>query len=97
MIDTKGKIMGTIFDTTPVYLTPIEMQELVEWTNETLKNKKHHPLLVIGNFVVEFLKIHPFKDGNGRISRILTNLLMLYSGYLFTPYVSHEKLIEIKK
>lgn len=97
MVDAKGKIVGTIFDTTPVYLTPIKMQELVEWTIETLKNKKYHPLLVIGNFVVEFLKIHPFRDGNGRLSRILTNLLILQTGYLYMPYISHEKLVEEKK
>lgn len=97
MVDTRGNIVGTIFDTTPVYLTPIEMQELVEWTIDALKNKKYHPLLVIGNFVVEFLKIHPFRDGNGRLSRILTNLLMLQAGYVYIPYVSHEKLIEEKK
>ena len=97
MVDDQGKIVGTIFDTTPVYLTPIEMQELVEWTIDALRNKKYHPLLVIGNFVVEFLKIHPFRDGNGRLSRILTNLLMLQAGYLYMPYVSHEKLVEEKK
>ena len=97
MVDTKGNIVGTIFDTTPVYLTPIEMQELVEWTIKAIKDKKYHPLLIISNFVVEFLKIHPFRDGNGRISRILTNLLMLQAGYLYTPYISHEKLIEEKK
>jgi len=97
MVDAKGNIVGTIFETTPVYLTPIEMQELVEWTIEALKNKKYHPLLVISNFVVEFLKIHPFRDGNGRLSRILTNLLMLQAGYLYMPYVSHEKLVEEKK
>ena len=97
MVDVKGNIVGTIFDTTPVYLTPIEMQELVDWTKDAIKNKKYHPLLVIGNFVAEFLKIHPFRDGNGRISRILTNFLMLQSGYLYMPYISHEKLIEDKK
>ncbi|MDO8609037.1 MAG: Fic family protein [bacterium] len=94
MVDTKGNIIGTIFDTTPVYLTPIEMQELVEWTIKATKEQKYHPLLIISNFVVEFLKIHPFKDGNGRLSRIITNLLMLQAGYLYIPYVSHEKLIE---
>lgn len=97
MVDAKGNIVGTIFDTTPVYLTPIEMQELVEWTIKAIKDKKYHPLLIIANFVVEFLKIHPFRDGNGRISRIITNLLMLQAGYLYVPYVSHEKLIEEKK
>jgi Fic family protein len=49
------------------------------------------------NGVVEFLKIHPFQDGNGRMSRILTNLLMLQYGYEYVPYVSHEKLIEDNK
>ncbi len=97
MVDAKGNIVGTIFETTPVYLTPIEMQELVEWTIKTIKEQKYHPLLIIANFVVEFLKIHPFRDGNGRLSRILTNLLMLQAGYLYMPYVSHEKLVEEKK
>ena len=97
MVDVKGNIVGTIFDTTPVYLTPIEMQELVEWTIKAIKEQKYHPLLIVANFVVEFLKIHPFRDGNGRISRILTNLLMLQAGYLYMPYISHEKLIEEKK
>jgi len=97
MVDAKGNIVGTIFETTPVYLTPIEMQKLVEWTISALRDKKYHPLLVIGNFVVEFLKIHPFRDGNGRLSRILTNFLMLQAGYLYMPYVSHEKLVEERK
>ena len=47
--------------------------------------------------MVEFLNIHPFEDGNGRLSRILTNLLLLKSGYSYIPYVSHEKLIEDNK
>ena len=97
MVDAKGNIVGTIFATTSVYLTPIKMQELVEWTIEILKNKKYHPVLVVSNFVVEFLKIHPFRNGNGRLSRILTNLLLLQAGYLYMPYVSHEKLIEENK
>ena len=97
MVDAKGNIVGTIFDTTPVYLTPIEMQELVEWTIKAIKEQKYHPLLIAANFVVEFLKIHPFRDGNGRLSRILTNLLMLQAGYLYMPYVSHEKIIEDNK
>jgi len=97
MVDVKGNIVGTVFETTPVYLTPIEMQELIRWTTKAFKEKKYHPLLIIANFVVEFLKIHPFRDGNGRLSRILTNLLMLQAGYLYIPYISHEKLIEEKK
>ena len=97
MIDEAGKSVGTLFDTTPAYLTPKEMQELVESTQSELKVKKWHPLLVIGNFIVTFLNIHPFLDGNGRLSRVLTNLLLLREGYAYVPYVSHEKLIEDNK
>jgi Fic family protein len=97
MVDAAGKSVGVLFDTTPAYLTPKEMQELVEWTQEALKKKRFHPLLTISNFLVEFLNIHPFQDGNGRLSRVLTNLLLLKGGYEYMPYVSHEKLVEDNK
>lgn len=97
MVDPQGRDMGILFDTTAAYLTPKEMNELVDWTKKALTEKKYHPLFVIGNFIVEFLNIHPFEDGNGRLSRILTNLLLLKEGYLYIPYVSHEKLVEDNK
>ena len=97
MVDAAGQSVGVLFDTTPTYLTPTSMQELIEWTGQALQTNEFHPLLVIGNFLVEFLQIHPFQDGNGRLSRILTNLLLLQAGYLYMPYVSHEKLIEDNK
>jgi len=97
MIDEAGQSIGILFDTSPAYLTPGQMRDLVEWTQKTLAENKFHPLLVIGNFLVEFLKIHPFSDGNGRLSRVLTNLLLLQAGYLYIPYVSHEKLVEDNK
>lgn len=97
MINEAGESVGVLFDTTPAYLTPKEMQELIYWTEATLENNTYHPLLAIGNFLVEFLNIHPFIDGNGRISRVLTNLLLLKTGYVYTPYVSHEKLVEANK
>lgn len=97
MINEKGQSVGSLFNTTPVSLTPLAMQELVEWTEKTLKEKSYHPILTIGNFLVEFLQIHPFHDGNGRLSRIITNLLLLKKGYLYIPYISHEKLIEDNK
>jgi len=97
MIDAAGQSLGVLFDTTPAYLTPKEMQELVEWTQDSLRIRKHHLLLIIAGFLVEFLQIHPFQDGNGRLSRILTNLLMLQAGYAYMPYVSHEKLVEDNK
>lgn len=97
MIDGQGEPVSVLFDTTPAYLTPKEMQEVVEWTNQARERKEFHPLLIIGSFLVEFLNIHPFSDGNGRLSRILTNLLMLKAGYPYVPYISHEKLIEDNK
>ena len=97
MIDDAGASVAVVFATTPAWLTGKEMQELVEWTQNAIVEKKIHTLILIANFIVEFLKIHPFQDGNGRMSRILTNLLMLQHGYEYVPYVSHEKLIEDNK
>ena len=97
MIDAAGKSVGILFDTTPAYLTPKQMLELVEATRKAFDEKRYHPLIIIGNFLVEFLLIHPFQDGNGRLSRVLTNFLLLRSGYEYVPYVSHEKLIEDNK
>jgi len=92
-----GKVAKIMFETTPAYLTAKEMQELLEWTNDAFEKNRFHPLLLISNFIVEFLKIHPFEDGNGRLSRVLTNLLLLRSGYQFVQYVSHEQIVERRK
>ncbi len=92
----KENIVG-VLGPTPAYLAPKEMQELVDWTYEALEKNRFHPLLIIANFIVEFLKIHPFEDGNGRLSRVLTNLLLLRSGYQFVQCVSHEQLVEKRK
>jgi len=97
MYDENGKELGVVFETLSAYLTPKHMQELVDWTKEALEQKRIHPLLIVGNFMVEFLYIHPFQDGNGRLSRILTNLLLLREGYLYMPYISHEKFVEDNK
>ncbi len=97
MLGSSGEVSQILFDTTLAWLTPKEMQELVEWTQESFLEKKHHPLLIIANFIVEFLLIHPFTDGNGRLSRIFSNLLLLQHGYEYIPYVSQEKLIEDNK
>jgi len=97
MKDADANIVEVLFAPTPPYLTPKEMQELIGWTQLALAGGKPHPLLIIGNFIFEFLAIHPFQDGNGRLSRILTNLLLLQQGYAFAPYASHEKLVERHK
>jgi Fic family protein len=97
MVNSTGEITQILFDTTAAWLVPKEMQELVEWTQDAFLEKKYHPLLIIGNFIVEFLLIHPFTDGNGRLSRIISNLLLLQHGYEYMPYISQEKLIEDNK
>ncbi len=86
-----------IFNTTEPYLTAKEMNELVDWTNIKLKDSNHHKLLVIAIFVYEFLSIHPFQDGNGRLSRLLVNLLLLRAGYGFVQYISLERIVEERK
>ncbi|MEY4723536.1 MAG: hypothetical protein RLZZ324_1049 [Candidatus Parcubacteria bacterium] len=95
--DETGKPIGVVFATVPAYLTPKRMQELVDWTRAALAERTTHPLLIVSSFIVEFLAIHPFQDGNGRLSRVLTNLLMLRAGYEYMPYVSHEKFVEDNK
>jgi len=95
--DNKGNLVGVIFDPTPPHLVKKEMQELIFWYNEAKKEKLKHPLILIANFIFEYLAIHPFQDGNGRTSRLLANLLLLKFGYDFTKIISHEKIIESSK
>lgn len=95
--DADGNSVGVVFETATPFETPIRMQELVDWANGVMANKSLHPILMISLFVVEFLAIHPFQDGNGRLSRVLTTFLMLKSGYLYTPYSSMEAVIEQSK
>lgn len=95
--DHDGNLVGVIFDPTPPHLVKKEIQELVEWYNFCQNEGQKHPLILIANFIFEYLAIHPFQDGNGRTSRLLTNLMLLQSGYNFTNIVSHEKLIENNK
>lgn len=95
--DPDGQSLGVVFATASPFDTPRLMQELVAWTRRVLDEKEHHPLLVIAVFVVRFLAIHPFQDGNGRLSRVLTTLLLLRSGYSYVPYSSLERVIEESK
>ncbi len=92
-----GKSLGVVFETASPFETPLRMSDLIEWTNKTLGDKTLHPLLVIAIFIVEFLAVHPFQDGNGRISRVLTTYLLLKTGYVYAPYSSMEAVIEHSK
>ena len=95
--DPDGKSLGVVFEPTSPFDTPRKMQELVVWTREALEDGSQHPLIVIGVFNVVFLAIHPFQDGNGRLSRVLTSLLLQKAGYSYVPYSSMESVIERNK
>ena len=95
--DADGKQVGVVFETASPFETPRLISELVEWLDEVRKLEQIHPLLMISVLVVVFLEIHPFQDGNGRLSRILTTLLLLQAGYTYVPYSSLESIIEQSK
>ena len=95
--DGEGNEIAVLFATTTPFDTPREMEELVRWTSRALAESAMHPLLVIAVFNVVFLAIHPFQDGNGRLSRILTTLLLLRAGYEYVPYASLESVVEENK
>ena len=95
--DEHGTQIGIIFETATPFETPLRMAELVSWVREEREKGLLHPLLVIAIFVVVFLEIHPFQDGNGRLSRVLTTLLLLQTGYAYVPYSSLESVIERSK
>jgi len=95
--DANGKEIGIVFQTASVFDTPSLMEELVVWVRKTLEEHAMHPLVTIAVFIVHFLAIHPFQDGNGRLSRALTTLLLLQSGYRHVVYSSLESIIEASK
>jgi Fic family protein len=94
---SNGERLGIVFQTATPFDTPRLMTELVEWTQRNLNEDALHPLMSIAFFIVVFLEIHPFQDGNGRLSRILTTLLLLRAGYSYVPYISLESIIEKSK
>lgn len=95
--DSSGKMIGVVFETATPFDTPQRMQELITWLNEARELGRIHSLLIVAVFIVTFLEIHPFQDGNGRLSRILTMLLLLQAGYAYVPYSSLESVIENSK
>lgn len=92
-----GDQIGIVFQTASPFDTPPLMTELVGWVNAQRESKLLHPLLIAAIFVVVFLEIHPFQDGNGRISRALTTLMLLQAGYTYVPYSSMESVVELNK
>jgi Fic family protein len=95
--DENGVQLAIVFETASPFDTPRLMTELVVWVNDERDKARLHPLLIIAIFVVVFLEIHPFQDGNGRLSRVLTALLLIQAGYAYVPYSSLESVIELNK
>jgi Fic family protein len=90
-----GEAKYTIFKTTPPgWATEDAMRKLVEWYQQ---EKEAHPLVRVAAFIYDFLSIHPFIDGNGRLSRLLSTLLLLKEGYGWIEYVSFEHEVESRK
>ncbi len=95
--DANGKVIGIVFETATPFDTARLMTDLVAWFRMEQESRTLHPLLAIAVFIVTFLAIHPFEDGNGRLSRVLTTLLLLQAGYTYVPYSSLESVIEQNK
>ena len=95
--DADGKQVGVVFETASPFETPMLMEKLLAWHTNEETDPILHPLLRIAVFNVVFLAIHPFQDGNGRLSRVLTNLMLLRSGYAYASYASLESVIEHNK
>lgn len=95
-IDTNGKTF-TLFTPLDPFETPIAMESLCEEYNRIIGEGKVDPLLVIPIFIHDFLCIHPFIDGNGRMSRLLTTLLLYRNGYYVGKYISLEAEISKNK
>jgi len=95
--DADGNMIGIVFETATPFDTPRRMTELIAWLNEARELRRLHPLLTVAVFIIVFLEIHPFQDGNGRLSRILTTLLLLQVGYAYVSYSSLESVIENSK
>lgn len=95
--DENGMQIGIVFRTATPFETPLLMTELTTWVKRELEAARLHPLLIIALAIVVFLEIHPFQDGNGRLSRVLTILLLLQTGYAYVPYSSLESVVEQNK
>ncbi|MEO1418660.1 MAG: Fic family protein [Bacteroidota bacterium] len=97
VVQYPGGSEKVIFNTTDPSRVEDEMVTAIQWTNDNLTSQAYHPLIVIAAFIYEFLSIHPYQDGNGRLSRLLTTLLLLRCGYDFMHYTSMETEIEKRK
>jgi Fic family protein len=95
--DSEGRKVQVIFKGISPFETPMAVDELHERYAEAVQGGVHAPLLLAGAYVFDFLMIHPFNDGNGRMSRLLTLLLLYHCGHEVGRFISLEKLVEESK
>ena len=95
-VDAQGKSF-VCFQPVPAWETPVAMETVCTALSDISKLTEYDPLLLIPIFILDFLCIHPFNDGNGRMCRLLTLLLLYRSGYIVGKYISIEKMIETSK
>lgn len=96
-IGPEGEELGVVFETATPFDTPKEMEALIAWAGKAIDEEVLHPLLIVAVFILQFLAIHPFQDGNGRLSRVLTTLLLLRAGYAYVPFALLESVVEENK
>lgn len=92
-----GRPIDIFFETASPFDTPQLMHKLFEWEHICTENRSYHPLIIIALFMVQFLIIHPFQDGNSRLARAIAMLMLLKSGYDYLQYTSLEIAIEDNK
>ena len=95
-IDSSGQ-SRVRFQPLSAFETPDAVERLTNTFVEAIRTEKYDPLLLVPLFILDFLCIHPFNDGNGRMSRLLTLLLLYRSGYIVGKYISVEMIIEKTK
>ena len=95
--DADGKATGLVFPTLPARLAKDKADELLTWLELELRSGEHHPVLVVGVFLIFFLAISPFERGNGRLARLLAGHLLRRAGYGFLPYASLERELEDRR
>lgn len=92
--DANGKALGRVFQTLPPRLIPETLEDLVTWLEIGLRGREHHPLVVIGAFMLAFFTASPFASGNMRLSCLLAGHLLRRSGYDYLPCASLEREFE---
>lgn len=92
--DSEGRAMGRVFQTLPARLVADTLEVLLEWLEADLRKSDHHPLLVIGTFMIAFLSASPFDSGNLRLSLLLLQRMLVAAGYGHVPFASLEAVVE---